>query len=36
VHAYHSGAWTNWKHNVEVKIGKQTEVKLQLPPQATN
>ena len=35
VRAYHSGAWTNWKHNVEVKIGKQTEVKLQLPSQAT-
>ncbi|MGH9745222.1 MAG: carboxypeptidase-like regulatory domain-containing protein [Candidatus Acidiferrales bacterium] len=30
VRAYHSGAWTEWKHNVEVKIGKQTEVKLQL------
>ena len=32
--AYHSGAWTSWKHNIEVKIGKQTEVKLQLPSQA--
>jgi carboxypeptidase family protein len=30
VRAYHSGAWTDWKHNVEVKTGKQTEVKLQL------
>ncbi len=34
--AYHSGAWTDWKHNIEVKIGKQTEVKLQLPSHATN
>jgi len=34
VRAYHGGTWTNWKHNVEVKTGKQTEVKLQLPPQA--
>jgi hypothetical protein len=31
VRAYHSGAWTEWKHNIEVKTGKQTEVKLQLP-----
>jgi len=31
VRAYHSGAWTDWKHNVEVNTGKQTEVKLQLP-----
>jgi len=31
VRAYHSGAWTDWKHNIEVKTGKQTEVKLQLP-----
>jgi hypothetical protein len=36
VRAYHAGAWTNWKHNVEVKIGQRTEVKLQLPPQTTN
>jgi hypothetical protein len=31
VRAYHNGAWTEWKHNIEVKTGKQTEVKLQLP-----
>ena len=31
VRAYHNGAWTDWKHNIEVKTGKQTEVKLQLP-----
>jgi len=31
VRAYHNGAWTVWKHNIEVKTGKQTEVKLQLP-----
>jgi len=36
VRAYHSGAWTSWKHNVEVKTGKQTEVKLQLPSQASH
>jgi hypothetical protein len=30
VRAYHRGTWTDWKHNVEVKTGKQTEVKLQL------
>jgi hypothetical protein len=32
--AYHNGAWTDWKHNIEVKTGKQTEVKLQLPAPA--
>jgi hypothetical protein len=31
VRAYHNGSWTDWKHNIEVKTGKQTEVKLQLP-----
>ena|SRR5271155_5394331 len=31
VRAYHSGAWSEWKHNVEVNTGKQTDVKLQLP-----
>jgi hypothetical protein len=30
VRAYHNGAWTDWKHNIEVNTGKQTEVKLQL------
>jgi len=34
VRAYHNGAWTQWKHNIEVKTGKQTEVKLQLPSPA--
>jgi hypothetical protein len=31
VRAYSKGAWSDWKHNIEVKTGKQTEVKLQLP-----
>jgi Carboxypeptidase regulatory-like domain len=35
VRAYHAGAWTTWKHNIEVKIGKQTDVKLKLPSEAT-
>lgn len=34
VRAYHKGAWTEWKHNIEVKTGKQTDVKLQLPAAA--
>ncbi len=34
VRAYHNGAWTEWKHNIEVKTGKQTDVKLQLPAAA--
>jgi len=34
VRAYRSGAWTEWKHNIEVKTGKQTDVKLQLPAPA--
>lgn len=33
VRAYHNGLWSDWKHNIEVKTGKQTEVKLQLPAQ---
>lgn len=32
VRAYSNGAWSAWKHNVEVKTGKQTEVKLQIIP----
>lgn len=31
VRAYHNGVWSDWKHNVEVNTGKQTEVKLRLP-----
>ena len=31
VRAYSNGAWSVWKHNIEVKTGKQTEVKLQVP-----
>ena len=31
VRAYSNGAWSEWKHNVEVNTGKQTEEKLQLP-----
>jgi hypothetical protein len=32
VRAYSNGAWSAWKHNIEVKTGKQTEVKLQIIP----
>lgn len=31
VRAYHKGAWTDWKHNIEVITGIQTEVNLRLP-----
>ena len=31
VRAYSNGAWSEWKHNIEVKTGKQTEVKLHVP-----
>ncbi|MGB0036480.1 MAG: carboxypeptidase-like regulatory domain-containing protein [Candidatus Acidiferrales bacterium] len=31
VRAYHDGAWSDWKHNVEVNTGKQTEVTLRVP-----
>ena len=30
VRAYAGGAWSEWKHNIEVKTGKQTEVRLQV------
>lgn len=30
VRAYSNGAWSDWKHNIEVKTGKQTDVRLQL------
>jgi fructose-specific component phosphotransferase system IIB-like protein len=30
VRAYSNGAWSDWKHNIEVKTGKQTEVRLQV------
>jgi hypothetical protein len=30
VRAYSNGAWSDWKHNIEVKTGKQTEVRVQL------
>ena len=36
VRAYSNGAWSDWKHNIEVKTGKQTEVKLQLPASQKN
>jgi hypothetical protein len=32
VRAYSKGAWTPWMNNVEVKTGKQTDVKLRLAP----
>lgn len=28
--AYHDGEWSEWKHNVEVNTGKQTELTLKL------
>ena len=28
--AYHNGAWSQWKHNIEVVTGKQTDVTLRL------
>jgi Carboxypeptidase regulatory-like domain len=30
VRAYSNGAWSEWKHNIEVKTGRQTEVRLQV------
>jgi hypothetical protein len=35
VRAYSNGRWTEWKHNTTVRTGKQTEVKLRLPPPAS-
>ena len=32
VRAYANGAWSEWKHNIEVKTGKQTDVTLRIPP----
>lgn len=32
VRAYSDGEWSAWKHNVEVKTGKQTEVRLEVIP----
>lgn len=33
VRAFSNGAWSEWKHNIEVKTGKQTEVTLRIPTQ---
>jgi Carboxypeptidase regulatory-like domain len=30
VRAYSNGSWSEWKHNVEVNTGKQTEVTLRV------
>lgn len=30
VRAAHNGRVSDWKHNIEVKVGKQTDVRLQL------
>lgn len=30
--AYSNGVWSGWKHNIEVKTGKQTDVTLRIPP----
>lgn len=32
VRAYSDGAWSAWLHNIEVKTGKQTDVKLRIVP----
>lgn len=32
VRAYSDGAWSEWKHYIEVKIGKETEVRLEVVP----
>ncbi len=32
VRAYHNGVWSEWKHNITVYTGKQTEVTLCLAP----
>jgi Carboxypeptidase regulatory-like domain len=29
--AYSNGVWSGWKHNIEVKTGKQTDVTLRVP-----
>lgn len=29
--AYHHGVWSDWKHNINVYTGRQTEVTLVLP-----
>lgn len=31
VRAYADGEWSEWKHNIEVKTGKQTDVILRIP-----
>jgi Carboxypeptidase regulatory-like domain len=31
VRAYAKGSWSEWKHNIEVKTGKQTDVTLRIP-----
>jgi len=36
VRAYAGGAWSEWKHNIEVKTGKQTEVRLQVVTKPNN
>jgi hypothetical protein len=36
VRAYAGGAWSEWKHNIEVKTGKQTEVRLQVVTKPKN
>jgi len=34
--AYHNGAWSEWKHNIEVSTGKQTELVLRLSAKSTS
>ncbi len=32
VRAQSKGQWTEWQHNIEVKVGRQTNVRLRLRP----
>jgi|SRR5215472_12441221 hypothetical protein len=34
VRAYSGGSWSEWKHNIEVKTGKQTDVVLKIAPKS--
>ena len=34
--AYHAGEWSEWKHNVAVTTGKQTELVLKLSAKSTS
>jgi hypothetical protein len=34
--AYHDGAWSEWKHNIGVSTGKQTELVLRLSAKSSS